>query len=68
MIAVNWIIAVIVLITCMLLIVLFKVSGENLKKGSGTAVQCTDLITKEEAFGDFQKTGNLSDVSMSCFC
>jgi ABC-type cobalt transport system substrate-binding protein len=45
MIAVNWIVAIIVLIVSMLLIVLFKVTADNLKSGDGNAVSCLDEVT-----------------------
>ena len=68
MIAVNWVVAVVVLLVSMLLIVLFKVTADNLKKGGGTTISCEELVTKEQAFLNFEISRNQTDESLSCFC
>lgn len=67
MIAVNWIVAIIVLIVSMLLIVLFKVTADNLKSGDGNAVSCLDEVTKKDAYRQWLNKTDESD-SISCYC
>ena len=53
MIVVNWVIAILILVICMLLIVLFKVTADRLKTGSSGGVPCPDDVSKTDAFDDY---------------